>query len=194
MKKAALFLFVALFGTAVCAHGQTQSQSQPQPSTFMGHQLGETVSQWLSITGYGNRCSTWLVKHSAQNINFCKSIDQAALQNGETTITTADASQSGANDLWFFQSGTLAAVVVGWVPFDKNLGMLHDRYGSASKDKDTTMENTNGGTYVVHTVEWNMPDGAIVAIVQNKVKINLGKVEFTTPSFVAQEKAVSNPY
>lgn len=194
MKKAALFLFAVLLATTVQAQDQTQPESQPQPSTFMGHQLGETVSQWLSTTGYGKRCSNWLVKHNAQNVNFCKSVDQAALQNGETNIVTADANQEGANDIWYFQNSTLAAVVVAWVPFDKNLGMLRDRYGNATKEKQTTMENTNGGTYVVHTVEWNMTDGAIVVIAQNKTRINLGKVEFTTPDFVNQEKAAANPY
>ena len=194
MKKAALFLFVALLVTTAGAQDLAQPESQPQPSTFMGHQLGETVSQWLSITGYGNRCSNWLVKHNAQNINFCKSVDQAALQNGETTIVTADASQNGASDVWYFQSGTLAGVIVGWVPYDKNLGMLHDRYGNASDEKQSTVENTNGATYVVHSVQWNMPDGAVVILKQNKTKINLCKVEFTTPDFINQEKAAANPY
>jgi hypothetical protein len=195
MKVTVLFLSLTLFAGATAAQqdrAQDQAQAQaataPAPTVFMGHTLGETVQQWLDASGNTDVCP----KHRSQNKDFCDSVDAvAAGQYGK--VLTQHPGDANANDVWWFDGGSLGGLVAIPLPFTLTLQQIHDRYGEPTRKGTKTEENRDGTRFDVTTLVWDMPDGTFIDIVGQE-QGNRCKLSISTHDFVQKERDAANPF
>lgn len=78
MKAILSVIFLGLLTSVAVAQDR---QAAPQPTTFMGHQLGETVQQWLCFSDQPKKCSPFSTasdRKSVPTIRFCNTVKNIA--------------------------------------------------------------------------------------------------------------------
>lgn len=166
----------------------------PKYSTaFMGHNLGETVQQWLRASEEPKRCAEWN-RRKGDNVKFCKVADEIA-QGGSGYLNTRHPGGSVlARDRWVFDHGVLAALVANALPYDTTLAQLRERYGRETNDRTMMVVHVFGPSYPVAGNEWTMRDGTIIILAEDREAIHHAKLLISSRDFIHKQIDASNPF
>lgn len=129
-----MFLSVIFLGLIAGVAVAQDRQATPQPTVFMGHQLGETIQQWFSSSEEPKRCADWN-RNKADNRQFCKVADDLAQGKSGFLNIRQPGDSTFARDRWYFQNGKLVALIGSFLPYDKTLAELRQKYGSETNKR-----------------------------------------------------------
>jgi hypothetical protein len=189
MKIIAAVLFFGLIATLTAA----QAPPTAQRTMFMGHQLGESVQQWLQASDQPKRCAEEN-RHTPGNVRFCKVIDEIAEGRAANFVTSHSGQSVVAGDRWYFENGTLTAVLSDGLPYNKTVDELLERYGPATNNRTFTVDHVFGPNYVVSSHQWTMSDGAVMIIAEDKTAVGYAKLLVSTQDFLHKELSANNPF
>lgn len=190
MKTILSVIFLGLIMSVAVAQDQ---QAAPQPITFMGHQLGETVQQWFTVSDEPKRCANWN-RNKADNRQFCKVADEIAEGKSGFLNTRQPSDSVLARDRWYFQDNKLVALVGSFLPYDKTLAELRGKYGPETKKQAKLVVHVLSPTYPVFGEKWDMPDGTLIFLAEDSHAVNHSNLVISTQSFIDQQESANNPF
>lgn len=190
MKSIFSILFLALISSIAMAQDQ---QVAPQPTVFMGHQLGETVQQWFSASEEPKRCANWN-RNKAENLQFCKVAGDLAQGKSGFLNTRQPGDSTLARDRWYFQDGKLVALIGSFLPNDKTLAELRQKYGSETNKRVKLVVHVLSPTYPVFGEKWEMPDGTLIFLLEDSHAVNHANLVISTQSYIDQQATANNPF
>jgi hypothetical protein len=190
MRAILSVIFLGLLTTVAMAQGQ---QAAPQPTVFMGHQLGETVQQWFSASEEPKRCADWN-RNKADNRQFCKVADDLGQGKSGFLNTRQPGDSPLARDRWYFQNGRLVALIGTFLPYDKTLAELREKYGSETKKGVKLVVHVLSPTYPVFGEKWEMPDGTLIFLVEDSHAVNHADLVISTQSYIDHQASANNPF
>lgn len=194
MKMILMALFLGLITNVAMAQDQ---QSSPQPTTFMGNQLGETVQQWLSLSDQPKKCSPFSTawdRKSIPTIRFCTTVKNIAGGGAGQLDTKHPGGGSLAKDHWYFQNGKLAALIGTFLPYDKTLAELREKYGTETKKQAKLVVHVLSPTYPVFGEKWAMPDGTLIFLAEDTHAVNHANLVVSTQAYINQQQEANNPF
>ncbi|MFZ0334441.1 MAG: hypothetical protein WBE86_11385 [Candidatus Acidiferrales bacterium] len=190
MKIILSALFLGLIASLAVAQDQPPA---PQSTVFMGHQLGETVQQWFSASDEPKRCAEWK-RNKADNKLFCKVADDIAQGRSGMLDTRQPGDSVLARDRWYFQYGKLAALIGTFLPYDKTLAELREKYGPETKKQAKLVVHVLSPTYPVFGEKWAMPDGTLLFLVEDTRAVNHANLVISTQAYIDQQQDANNPF
>lgn len=194
MKAILSVIFLGLVGSVAVAQGQ---QSAPQPTTFMGNQLGETVQQWLSLSDQPKKCSPFSTasdRKSIPTIRFCNTVKNIAGGGAGQLDTKHPGASSFAKDHWYFQNGKLVALIGTFLPYDKTLAELREKYGPETGKQAKLVVHVLSPTYPVFGEKWEMPDGTLIFLAEDSHAVNHANLVISTHAYIEQQQNANNPF
>jgi hypothetical protein len=196
MKVILSVVFLGLITSLAVAQDQPLA---PQPTVFMGHQLGESVQQWFSASEEPKRCAEWnrnkfeLLDKKA-DVQFCKVADDLAQGKSGFLSTRQPGDSTLARDRWYFQDGKLVALIGSFLPYDKTLAELRQKYGSETNKRVKLVVHVLSPTYPVFGEKWEMPDGTLIFLLEDSHAVNHADLVISTQSYIDQQASANNPF
>ncbi len=188
MKLATLTL-----GLLLCIAAQSQ-----EPTMVGKHRLGETIQEWLTITGIDPAATCGGRNLTITTTQLCEGINKAQL--GKTSGIERDDRQ------WTFADGKLGVISILKLlsgNLSEEMEFLTNKYGKPTDQKSVPYQNAFGAKWECAEATWKMPDGATI-LAQESVKSTNGRltrwltVNFLSKEYIdkyiAQRAAKPNPY
>lgn len=188
----ALMIALSLLGSAP-ARSQEGESSAPSATRFMGHELGETIQQWVSESDQPKRCAEWNRRKRA-NVQFCDVVEEIARSGSGVLDTQHPGDSVFARDRWYFNHGLLVALAANALPYDKTLAQLRERYGRETNASNTLAVHVFGPTYPVARDQWVMPDGTLIFLAEDKVAVRHAKLLISTRDYILKQVDANNPF
>jgi hypothetical protein len=190
MKAIVSVILLGLVASVAMAQDQAPP---PQPTMFMGHQLGETIQQWFRASDEPKRCAEWN-RRKIDNVHFCDVANKIAQGKPGYLNTAHPGGNVLARDRWYFDNGVLAALVANALPYNETTLQLQERYGAETKDQTFTVEHVLGKDYSISSHTWVMPDGTFILIGEDQTAVRYSKLLISTRAYIRKEIDANNPF
>ncbi|MGB6482893.1 MAG: hypothetical protein WBE86_05335 [Candidatus Acidiferrales bacterium] len=99
-----------------------------------------------------------------------------------------------AKDHWYFQNGKLAALIGTFLPYDKTLAELREKYGPVTTKQAKIVVHVLSPTYPVFGEKWAMPDGTLIFLVEDTHAVNHANLVISTQAYISQQQDANNPF
>jgi hypothetical protein len=131
------------------------------PTTIGGHQVGETVQQFVDVTHGADYASKLCRSHKRDDRLQCRGLMD--LVNGQPgVLQTKDESRDYR---WRFVNGKLYELNImqrGSLNTEREIGLLVEKYGPPSERRTVVLQNAYGAKWECPEVSWSMPDGTFI--------------------------------
>ena len=131
------------------------------PTTIGGHQMGETVQQFVDVTHGADYAANLCRSHKRDDRLQCKGLTD--LMNGKPgVLQTTDESRDYR---WRFVNGKLYELNItqlGSLNTEREIGLLIEKYGPPSERRTAVYQNAYGAKWECPEVFWKMPDETII--------------------------------
>jgi hypothetical protein len=182
--KITIAVLVLVLSFFVSSGSNVAAQEVTSSTTFLGHQLGETVDEWKVPAGVD--CST---RH---NKKLCEQARSGVLAEIETqSAPTRKRYVAGillvegvVNYSWVFQGGKLVELRFH---DSGHLTSLYDKYGEPTKVQTEAWQNAYGASWEDHTFTWVKSDGTIISAtpLTHDADNSVYVIQFTTAERIA---------